>query len=284
MRSNLLCILILTILIFSSCAEEADIPVFVTVHPPNFSINSNQGSAFQDISKYFMFHRTSLLGGFSYDNEIPVLASGNEALLIFPGIRKNGLVEQPAIYQMMSSDTIQRNFSPGDLIEFTPTFRYLNNVNFRILENFENGTGFSEDADGNVNTEFRLESGIGYNSSTGGVMEVTIDDPLLEIAWQPSMSNFPITGDVIVELTHKNNIELGVGILAKSALIGTEKIYKVILFPSVDWNKVYVDIGPEIRTSGADEIQLLLGAIHSNSDTLAIGRAIIDDIKLLYLE
>ena len=281
-NSRLIIFFILLITIFS-CAEEADVPVFVTINQPSIIELPGQGSSFHDINEYFLFHRTSLLGGFSYGNEIPVLASGMEEILLFPGIRKNGLVEQPDIYQMMTSDTLFRNFIPGELIDYTPTFRYKNNVNFSIVENFEGGHGFAEDVDQNPGTQFRIENNTGYNNSTAGIMEVTEENLRLEVAWFEPMSNLPQTGDIIVELTHKNNIELGVGILANSLLTGQQIIYKVILFPSSDWNKVYIDLAPEIRSSGAEDVRLLIGVTHNLSDTLDVGRAWIDDVKLLFL-
>ena len=268
---------------FFSCEEEADIPVFVTIDEPNIVEEPNQGISVHAINEYFLFHRTSLLGGFSFGNEVPVLAEGIEDLLLFPGIRKNGLVAQPDIYQMMTSDTFRQDFLPGSQVNFTPTFRYKSNVNFSIVENFEGGHGFTDDVDNNANTAFRIENNVGYNNSTAGVMEVTRDNPILEVAWLEPMTNLPLTGDIIVEVTHKNNIELGIGILAISQLNGQQQIYKVILFPTSEWNKVYVDLAPEIRNSGADEVRLLIGATHDLSDTLGLGRALIDDVKLLFL-
>jgi hypothetical protein len=282
MKANLFLLYFLLTIVFISCADESETPVFITMKPPAIEIPTERGSDFQIIEEYYLFHRTSLLGGFSYDQAIPVLADGNEDILIFPGIRVNAVKEQPDIYSMMDPDTLRRTFTPGDAIEFKPTFRYRNQVNFKILEDFETGNGFLLDIDDNSNTTLVRTLGRGYNNTAGGVLAVTADDRFNEIAWSESLSNFPLTGDVIVEITYKSNIELRVGILASSPLIGTDINYKLGLFPSAEWNKVYVDIAPEIRSSNKEEIRLLFGASYDIANVA--GEVILDDIKLLHLQ
>lgn len=280
MKSNILYIFLLCILLIS-CGDEADDPVYVTVNQPNFSINNTQGSDFQSIQEYFMFHRTSLLGGFSYEHEIPVLASGQEDLLIFAGIRKNTLIEQPAIYTMMAPDTLRRNFVPGEMTSFTPTFKYYDNTKFRLLEDFESGTQFTMDIDQDDETILLAVGGEGYQGSFGGVMEVNSDNPLLIVGSQ-ALTDFPLSGDIILEMTFKTNTILIVGIYAINNFDQNDPRPKVNLLPTDDWTKVYIDLSQEINQNRADAYRVFFSINHLNSTELTTSRAVVDDIKLLH--
>ena len=271
-------------LVLASCGDQAEDPIYVTINTPIFVIGTNQGTAFQNVNEYFMFHRTNLLGGFSYGKQIPVLASGLEDLLIFPGINKNTLSEQPDRYNMMEADTFTKDFIPGESVSFTPTFRYRNNVNFRVIEDFETGTGLTMDIDRDEESQFIVMPGVGYNGTSGGVMEVNSDHPLLEIGSGVPLTSFPPTGDIILEITYKNNVDIGVGVYAENNFEQNELRYHVILKASEDWNKEYIELSQKIRQNPADAYRILIGVDHRTTSGLTTSTAFIDDIKLLYLE
>ncbi len=266
---------------FYGCGDEAMQPIYVKINEPEFDILTEQGTDYQISHSYFMFHRTSLLGGFQYGNEIPVLADPQDEIQIFPGIRKNGLRQQPAIYDMMSRDIVLIDALPGETFEFTPTYSYLPNVQFRLNEDFEGGTAFSLDLDENSSTRLIVTENVGYNNSAGGVMTVDEDNPLIEVAWSVGLTDFPISGDVIIELTYKNDTNLGVGFFGTSTS-GSLEFIKLFLFPSDTLTKVYIDIGPEMRESRLDNFHVMFSYQHDGTSTS--NQAIIDDVKLLHLQ
>lgn len=282
MSNNSPYILLFFLFVLVACGDEAEVPVYLTVNTPQFAIAPAEGTDLQSSMECFVYHNTSLLGGFSYGNEIPVLASGQDEILVFAGIRKNTLVDQPDQYSMMDPDTLKMNFMPGEQVTISPTFRYTDNVKFRILDDFETGTEFTADLDLSSNTKLVSLPGIGYQDSRGGLMEVTSEDNVLIVASQSQLTGFPIGGDVILEMTFKSNTLIVVGINAIYNFGVNQTFSKVILNPSQSWEKVYIDLGPEIGLAGANAYQVFLSINHNNTPTLDTARAVVDDIKLLH--
>ena len=282
MKNNISIIFIFILIGVIGCGDAAEVPVYVTINEPEIVSRSDEGTDFHDISEYFMFHRTALLGGFSYGNEIPVLAEGEEDLLIFAGIRQNTLIEQPARFEMMAPDTFRKDFIPGELANFTPTFRYYDNVKFRFIDDFEMGTTFSVEADTDSETKLVATQGVGFNNSSGGVMRVSEDHPLLIVASEELLSNFPLSGQAILELTFKTEVDLFVGVIAYYNFGSSDLIDKVILSPTTEWTKVYIDLLEEIAFAQADSYRVYIGTNHAFANTTADVEAIIDDVKFVH--
>jgi len=274
---------ILITICFASCGDEADTPVYITVNEPTFDLTPAQGVNYHDTQEFFIFHRTANLGGFPYGNEIPVLAEGMEDVIIFPGIRKNGIRAQLAIYDLMLQDTFRRDFIPGTDYVFNPVFQYRVNTVFRLNENFENSNAFVTDVDGNAATVLSTEPNIGFNNTRGGHMVVTTDNRELRVASEPALRDFPTFGSIIAEITYKNTTQLSVGVYGTNAN-GNKEIFRTELFlnPTDEFKKVYFDMEPAIRQSGFSDFQLLFTIIHDGIST--VQDAVIDDVKIIHLQ
>lgn len=273
--------IILVILTCWGCGDEADIPAYIKVNAPQFDVLPNQGTDFQNSDFYFLYHRNAALGGFAYGNEVPVLAEGVEDITIYPGVRMDGFQAMPEINFMFNPVVYSRDFMPGSDYEFSPTFTYNNDVNFRIVEDFETGNSFNVDVDGDPAAKMTVEPGIGYDGSQGGIMRATPDQNLVAVAYDIPFTNFPLGLPVIIEMSHNNSTQLAVSIWANYAANPSQEFPKIYLVPTDgEWKKLYLDVGDLIRSTNAQSIQLMYSIRYD--EQVDDNYAIIDDIKMMH--
>jgi hypothetical protein len=268
--------------ILYSCAEEAEVPAFLKIGEPVVKVTSGQGTAYQKISENYFFLNTDLLGGYSVGSEFPVLAEGIQEFIVFAGVRNNGIAAQPSIYSPLMADTISIDLQAGEIHEVNPTFQYTDRVRFRLVDNFENSTLFSSDQDGDESTSISVLSGAGWGGSGAGYVQVTPTHPLMEATNTVPFTDLPRGSDIYLEVTYKCDVQLVVGLLAKSSTLGQLKHYKVVLNPKEDWNKVYINFEEDILQLGFDQYQILLSVLYDPGLVSDKGEVYLDDIKLLH--
>ena len=275
--------LFISLVVLSACGDEAEVPVYLRLEEPEFFIGTNEGTDKQEINEHFVFHNTALLGGYSTGKNIPILAEGEDELLIFAGIRRNAVSTQPNIYFMFLADTMRADFQPGQTYTFKPTYRYSENVLFHFIEEFESGTDFIIDLDGNNDSRVVPTPGLGYNGTGGGVIDLTKDYPVCLVSTDALYDQFPSIGDVIIEMTYKTDVEMRVGVRGVTPTTGqSDEEFRVGLRPTDEWTKVYIDVNTLIRGSRHDQFQVLIGAALDTFQNDQ-GRVILDDIKFLNL-
>ena len=279
MRSRLL-ILSLVVLALS-CAEKADIPIYVTLEEPIVhTIDDEQGTNHQQFTHYYVFNNTEIVGVYEPGQEFPIIINEDNKINVFPGILVNGRFSAPDIYAPMTSDSFRILADEGEHVSFQPVLEYNNKQIFRLLENFEAGTRFTDDIDGNPETALVIQDGVGFGGSKAGVLKTTDANRDNGIAYQFGLENLPISRYVYLELTYKNDVSLFVGVIGFDG--GQETLLEHSLYvPKDDWNKVYIDLS-SVMSNTYRSYRVFFSTSYNPNLIAEEAYVYLDDIKLIH--
>lgn len=260
--------LFLFFILFSSCEDEP-IPAYLNV--PSISVNprTNEGSSSSNISDVWVYQDFNLHGAYELPVEFPILAEGNTRLLVYAGIKLNGISTTRAIYPFYDADTIDLTFVPATVDTFYPSVRYSNSAEFDFVEGFENANNFS-------NMQ-RISGGDVFEGNFSGKL---IADSVEVIASTNSTYDIPFNSSaVFLEMDYKNNHLFEVGIIA---IVGAENysFYKLTIPPKDTWNKLYINFTPEVNGLQADSYRVYFRIVPSK-DANDI-HLFFDNVKLIH--
>jgi len=201
--------------------------------------------------------------------EFPLLVEGSTRLIIFAGIKLNGIASTRAIYPFYIPDTIDVSLQTAKADTISPTVKYSDKAVFDFVEDFENGSEFSN---------IMVSAQDVFEGNTSGKLVVTDSNEVVAVTANGYIIPFN-TPAAFFEMDYKNNHVFEVGI---RALLGTEfyNIYKLTVSPRNDWNKLYVNFTPEIGQIQGDSYQIYLRTIaQTEPDSVKI---FFDNLKLIH--
>ena len=272
-------IFLISILIYGCTGSHvADVPTFINIEEVGFRSDPGQGSENQNLSEVWMYADSLFLGAYPVPSRIPVLGSGGLTLEFFAGIRENGQATSPVIYPMMRSALESVEAREGQDILITPVFQYREKVKFSMIEDFENGNQFNDDMDGDAETALQrtVEDGI---EGTSAKATVSSDHPILEVGNSFPIRDLPDDGSsVFLEMEYRSDISLAVGRQNPSG----EKFYKLILFPSLEAQKIYVNFTGETANTRGEPVKIIFNASFDPAQGKPNQEIIIDNLKLLH--
>ncbi len=275
---------VIAILIFTSlgCAlfdNFDELPMFVTVESVGVVTNPSQGSASHKIQDIWPSADGQSIGVFEVPTTFPVLDDDAiTTMTYFAGIRRVGIADDHTIYPFYERIIVDKDFVAESACIENLTFNYIDNLNFRIVEDFEISHVFSRDVDEDPITELLITSTGGFEGNCG-LMTLTEENPEIEVATASEISGIPTNGTAVyLELDYQTEINLNVGLQAN--INGTEfEQYFLTLTPNSIWNKVYIDLSEILQDSGLDSYRVLFGATYQGSTTAEIR---IDNVKLVH--
>ncbi|HXH19632.1 MAG TPA: hypothetical protein VNJ07_11180 [Chitinophagales bacterium] len=253
---------------FSSCREEP-VPSYINIPSISLSTTTSQGSASSLITDAWVYADANLQGVYPLPVEFPFLAEGSARLIIFAGIKLNGISATRASYPLYSPDTIDIVLEAKITDTVFPAVRYSPAAVFNFIEDFENGSRFTHMQ--------RITSEVfeGVYSA-----RLAADDSSEVIALPDAAYFIPFnTSAAFLEMDYKNNREFIVGI---KAFFGTEgfSVFKLTVTTSNDWNKLYVNFTPEVNQLQADNYQIFFSAApDAEPDSVHI---FLDNLKLIH--
>ncbi len=256
--------------------------VFLETYYPDEGTNSH------NITDVWIYVNDGLVGAFELPALIPVLAQGSNELEIRPGIKLNGISSTRVPYPFYEPIVLENFvFYPDSVQELKSlTTNYYSNLNFAWMEDFEaSGISLVESpsSDTTIDQTQPKDNPVAFlseNSQYSGVINLTNEKPIFAAA---SFSSFPIPkqgSPVLMELDYKTDNFIGTGLLVWE--FGTlEKIPLLVIKHSDDWNKIYINLGPNLSLNAqASEFQVYFEAgleYTSNSATIYL-----DNIKVIY--
>jgi hypothetical protein len=248
---NLRFLLVLTplVLLFSGCVKHNEqIPAYVVVQP--FAVDALGGTAAQKIPDVWIYVNGEFLGTFTLPATIPVLAEGKTDLWIFPGIKENGQIETPKIYDFLTQYNVTVNLTPGQKTTVQPTSKYKTEAIFAWIPiertTFDNSAVLIlEDRDADPATSFILTTD-GAFGGTGKSIKVAVDTahPVIAFATDQAKDIYS-TGDkqVWMEINYKNDMPFTLSLIGQSSSSDPEQYTSVFQFNNSDsWNKTYINL------------------------------------------
>ena len=275
----------LWVLIFTSCREEnlkPGVPAFV--HIDNFTFISNygtQGTARQKIKDVWVFADGGTIGVFELPATIPILKDGIGELRLEPGIEINGIsttrINNPFFEPFVIDEFI---FIPDSIVNVSPSSTYRQSTVFVWMEDFEEASISLDTSNlqSSVNIE-RIGGDDAYEGSYSGIITLDEDHNIFEAATFDAFAFEGSVSNVLLEMNYKNNYYFTVGIIEQT----TSQIVKsdiLILNPSEDWNKIYINFTDKIRLSSATSFKVLFRTYIG--DDVADAVIMLDNLKLVY--
>lgn len=103
---------------------------------PNSEIQMDEGELTHDISQVFVNLNGEAIGAFELPAKIPLIAEGNNNLVLIPGVINNGIGETKIRYPFYQNYSVTLDLQLEDTVTVEPTTKHLDNVKF-LIEDFE---------------------------------------------------------------------------------------------------------------------------------------------------
>lgn len=234
---------------------EEDIPAYIYIEKFDLTTNySSQGTDSEDITEVWIYHGIDLLGAFKLPATIPVLASGTQSIMAFPGIHDNGISALPDIYPFYTSYDLELDLLPGRVDTIYPQTTYKSNIDFVLFpqEGFEgNSNLIGEELDGNSQTRIVNSNLDVFEGSASGRIHLDQTNNTIEVG-SARFTDFPsATSSVYMELNYKSDVEFAVGLIGYDDLGNVAySSFEKGLNPREDWTKIYFNFTEQIQLIG----------------------------------
>jgi len=281
---------ILTFIVFSfnGCYKfqgDQTVPAYLKIDSISLSTYyPEEGSNSQKITDVWAYVDDNLVGVFELPALFPVLEKGKHKLQLYSGIKLNGISSTrvpypfylPIVYDDFDfyEDSVQ---VPGNLIT-----EYYPGLTFAWMEDFE-GPDIKLDETSISDTVIqRTRDGafITETSKYSGVINLTDDKPIYSAV---SFDAYPMPkagSPTMLELNYKTDNLFNAGLLIQESnqII---KVPLVIVNHSDEWNKIYINLGPNLSLHpNATEFKVLIEAgLEQDKQSASI---YLDNIKMIY--
>ena len=248
-----------------------------------------EGAASHKITDAWLYIDDDIQGCYELPATIPVLERGNHRVTIIPGIKLNGISKTRTINPFYTPYIIENYKLEEKVIDtILPSTTYYpideSSIVFRFKEDFERQVSLEETADSDT-TITRTErdapenwNDLENNSHYSGYVWLGDSTNYFCIASE-EFRDLPNQGNsIFLEIDYKCDEVFEVGLFAKISSV--ESIPLVYVNPSPTWNKIYINLGPNITdTQEAEYFKFYIaGKIDEGSEA----EYYFDNIKLVY--
>jgi len=275
-------ILIILVGISFSCVKETPIPGYVTVNEFTLDTKFEEGSDSHHITDVWVYLDDEFQGTYEVPATFPVLADGSHLLRLRAGIKVSGLDAWRSIYQFYDFESHTVDFKPNEDYVFNPTVEYFSETKFAWMEDFEN-PGLSFKATENSDTSFQRinDNQLVFEGNGSGGFFLDTNRRIFE-GITNSTYNLPIAGrSVYLEMDYRSSNTMVIGVIGWQSGGLQEQKQSLILYPSEEWNKIYVNLSVEVSSmSDALGYSIWIGAIlDAENDT---SYCYYDNFKLIH--
>lgn len=287
-------LLIFSTFLFESCYKfsgQQTIPAYLKIDSVYIETNySNQGTDSQKITDVWVYLNKDLVGVFELPALLPVLAEGINDLEIRPGIWLNGIQSTRVPYPFYKPIVYSEfNFVPDSIQDLgNLKMTYYDNLEFAWMEDFEltgntlTETSASDTVIKQTTPANNPEAFISADSKHSGLIALTDAKPIYSAASMNSFDLPKIQNDpVLLELNFKSDNLFYVGLLMNTSS-GIRKVPLLIMNHSEDWNKIYINLGPNIALNATNAVNYKVyfeAGLESGKEEAKI---YLDNIKLIY--
>ncbi|MCB2219330.1 MAG: hypothetical protein KQI35_02965 [Bacteroidetes bacterium] len=281
-------------MMITSCDKfEGDqtIPSYIKVDTIYLANNPEfeEGALTHNFTDVWVYLNDNLLGAYELPAVIPVLASGENKLTLYPGIKLNGMSGTRSPYIFIEPRVYENfNFVVDSVMLRNPTVMYNDNMKFEWMENFEDaslGLKPTSNSDttmnrilyGSAKPPLGFASGAGYMDAEHLVFEVTT------FSEESGGLDLPQFGEpVLMEMEYNTNVKMLVGLFVHDISIGIQQHSIIILNPTNNqWKKIYVNFTATIDAySGADYFNVFFRSEKQSSEE--VDYLYLDNLKVLY--
>lgn len=279
-------LLLLSVSLFACSDTSEPIPAYLRIEP--FTVNAPGGAAWQKVTEGWLYVNGELLGAYTLPATVPVLAEGESEVLLFPGVKENGILQTPAIYPFLTRFEQTYTLTPPQITPVQPLTAYDDDAVFvwdLARTTFDSESIPLENRDSDPATGFELVSA-GAFSGRSVRMAVDTAHRLIEIATNAQV--LPTSGgqQVWLEMHYKNDIPFSVWLLGARAGAGEVAIPVYQFNISEDWNKIYFNITGFVANNQQDNYRLFFQTrLPQNTDgsfPALNGAVFLDNLRLIH--
>lgn len=271
---------LISLLALPSCDlinPEEKTPAFLRIEDIKITTNIySQGPGNDKITDAWVTVNGDFIGLFEMPFEIPVLQSGEVSIYIKPGIKNNGIAASRIYYPFYTIYQVDTVLEEMETLVLTPSVKYYDETVFSWIETFEDpGITFDTTSISNVNLKI-----INDNGSRVGYIELNDSTDFYDAE---TINSYQFPTDLFttfIEMDYQCNqtFVIGLFITASSAITIQPLIY---LYPSEEWNKIYIDATYYAQTNtNADDFKIYISAAKDTS--VEQGRIKLDNLKLIH--
>ncbi len=280
---NSICIIVIFITV-SSCSwldREIQVPSYIYIPSYSFQALPTQGTSSSNISDAWVFVNGQKIGAFELPATIPVLASGNCVIDIYPGIKLNGTSSTRAVYTFYTRYTTETILYPDSTVTIAPSAVYEDGLTFDFIEDFESVGIIFDKTDRSDTTLMKIDDPEHvFEGSYCGYVALESGNDFFE-AKTLNTYNLPKTGAFcFVELNCKSTVPFYIGLFSNEFNYSTQHPI-VVITPSETWKKLYINLTPTLsRLQSALNFNIFIAAQLEENTTN--GKIWIDNIKLIH--
>ncbi len=255
--------------------REEPIPAYLRIDTFTYQVAIGQGSPSQRITDVWLFDDVQIIGAFELPKSIPLLYSGATQLTFSAGIWDNGISEVRIPYPFYQPYTATVVLTPGEETRVQPMFTYRSSTRFLFIEDFEAGNLF-EQTDGSAVLE-RQQGEVFEGAHSAAIYLDTTRKAF--VGQTAAMYTLSHNQPVYLELDYKCSQRFEVGLLGIKSGINTF-YYKWNVNPKPVWNKIYLNLGPDVTAMKADSYRVLIRAVWDSTQN-KMTSVFLDNIKLI---
>ena len=260
---------------------EEPIPSFIKVTEYQLidNPNLNEGSISNKITDGWVYVDNELMGAFEIPFTIPLLKEGVHNISIRAGIMLNGIASTRVIYPFYAAYDTTITLTADQTVTILPVFSYRSDAKITFLEDFES-SGLKLERSGTSDTTLiHIKNNPVVFEGTGCGAGFIGDNMLFEIA---STTTYSLPkSDLYLELNYKNEIGFTAGVIANE--FGQNNYYGtgLLINPSANWNKMYVDLAAAtVASQNALNFKLYISAFKTADGT--VQSMYIDNVKIVH--
>lgn len=226
------------------------------------------------------------LGTWELPCRIPVLASDNATIQIFPGVKMNGVSTSRPRYPFTDANKQTINLKQSEITRIPAIpVKYYSTTGFKVIENFErdyNGYFTAEDSNG-VNFEHIYD----IENPTNRIGRISLEDSVMDFNVLSSTMKF--NNDiqyVFLEMDYRCDVEnaqiyAGMLVTKPTTVVATDEPL-VVVNATPKWKKIYINLTQSVlrnHTSEAVSYKVYLSGGRSDSTPI---HYYFDNIKIIY--
>lgn len=271
--------------IITSCEiinPEETIPSYVYIDDFTFTCNLElQGYPSSKITDAWVYANGIFIGAFEIPATVPILESGETELIVYPGIKENGISGTGMIYPFYNGYTITRNLIAGetDTIHPSSTYKPSASLTFIFRDNFELGNQFhSVESDADLTTTTSVPDV--FEGLRSAITTLTDDLDTFRVSTDPLFFG-TIDKQLFLEIDYR--CDLNFLVYLKCNTSGGSTIYdEVLTITAKDyWNKIYINLNPTLQFFSSyqpESYNLEFRAFNTTNDTAQI---LLDNLKII---
>ncbi|MEX0812595.1 MAG: hypothetical protein WD048_10300 [Chitinophagales bacterium] len=261
-----------------SCGlKDEEIPGYIHVSDYQLDVRGFEGSNSSKVNAIWVLQNNLEQGVYELPATFPVLPSNGTNLKILAGITVNGISTTHIDYPFYTFHEYDHALEAGKTDTLVPQWDYADFSSFVFIEDFESGNGFlninrvdnpSQVFEGDVSGKMQRDTVF----SSQYFQAATVEHYFI-----PRSAPF-----VYLEMDYKNNVSFGVGLEARQINNPqTITFIKLNVNPQEEWNKIYINLFPDIQTLDADEYRIIFRVQNRDISDEEV-KIFFDNIKLIY--